>query len=313
MEFHFIINPAAGKKNYYEFLQKELEQKQSTLCANEHSYTIHISNYPKHTCKIAKKIAQEGAQCVIFAVGGDGTFSEIVSSVYNYTNVSVGCIPCGSGNDFIRNFGERNDFLDLEKQFNGKTHLIDLIKTNVGVSSCICSAGLDADIAHAMPTFKKLPFCSGSMAYNMAILKCLMRKLGKSYTIKIDGEEIKGEYLFAAFCNGKAYGGGFLAAPEALLTDGFLDVVLVRKVGLTLIAKIIGKYKKGEHIQNGNIVPELQEIFTFKRAKKICLKPVNANETLLINIDGEIAKAKQFNSEVLPLKGKIFLPENIVV
>ncbi len=312
MQFHFIINPAAGKKDYTDFLKKDIKAAAKTSKIDMINCKIHISKYPKHTCKIAEQIAKTGEECVIFSVGGDGTFSEIMSSVYTYSNVSVGCLPCGSGNDFVRNFGGKENFLDLKKQFEGKAHLIDLIKTNTGISSCICSAGLDADIAYAMPKFKKIPFCGGSMAYNLAILQCLTRKLGKSYTIKIDDEILNGDYLFAAFCNGKAYGGGFLAAPEARLADGLLDVVLVRKVSLTLIAKIIGKYKKGEHIKNGEIVPELRDIFTFKRAKKITLEPMNKNEVLLLNIDGEIAKAKQFSAEVLSLKGQIFLPKNML-
>ena len=66
----------------------------------------------------------------------------------------------------------------------------------------------------------------------------------------IDGEVLTVDCLMCAVCNGRAYGGGFMAGPEAQPDDGWLDVFIVRKVSRRVIAKLLMLYKNGQHFKN---------------------------------------------------------------
>lgn len=112
----------------------------------------------------------------IFAVGGDGTLSEVAAGAIGMENVEVGVIPCGSGNDYIKTFGEIEKFLSPEKQLKATSRMVDMIESEGHLSINLCSIGLDAKVAYEMVKFKAVPFLSGSTAYNLALVKVLLGK-----------------------------------------------------------------------------------------------------------------------------------------
>ena len=64
-------------------------------------------------CRCAAGPAERGRTAGLTA-GGDGTFNEALTGIYGYANAAVGCLPFGSGNDFLRTFGTKEEFLDLD-------------------------------------------------------------------------------------------------------------------------------------------------------------------------------------------------------
>ncbi|HAQ40909.1 MAG TPA: lipid kinase, partial [Clostridiales bacterium] len=123
---------------------------------------------------------------VFYACGGDGTLHEVVNAACGFNHVSVGVIPCGSGNDFIKNFDNADNFHSIESQINGKSVNLDLIKVMNEFAVSVCNIGFDADAAFNMHKFKKVPFVSGSGRYFLSVFYCLMKKLGKNLEIIID-------------------------------------------------------------------------------------------------------------------------------
>ena len=113
---------------------------------------------------------------------------------------------------------------------------IDLLETSLGLSATICAAGLDAQVAYGIPKFRRIPLCGGEVSYLLSIVEQLCGRIGRRVTFTIDDEELTVDCLMCAICNGRAYGGGFLAAPEADPADGWLDVMIVRRVGRLTIA-----------------------------------------------------------------------------
>ncbi len=311
MEYHFIVNPTAGKTDQSKVIPAKIMAAAEKVGVAVEQCHIVTTQYKGHARALAKEIAQQGAPCTIYSVGGDGTFNEVLNGAYPYENAIVGCIPHGSGNDFLRSFGVRDAFLDLEAQFLGQVLEIDLIQSENGVSAAICSVGLDAKIAYGIPKFRRLPLCGGSMAYNLSIAQCLLGKLGQKLTITIDGEVIHKNCLMVAVCNGKAYGGGFYAAPEANLTDGLLDVMIVAKMPLLRVAKVISVYKKGKHLKNGEIVPEMADIITFCHAKTVRIISQQAGEKMILNEDGECVPSTSLEATILPKAAKIILPKGV--
>ena len=76
-------------------------------------YQILVTRYPGHAREIAAQYAEKGRPVRFYACGGDGTFNEVVAGTLGHPEAETACVPCGSGNDFVRNFGTREEFLDL--------------------------------------------------------------------------------------------------------------------------------------------------------------------------------------------------------
>ena len=113
----FIINPAAGSRDRTEKYTKNIQK----VCnARGLSYRIEVSAAPGDCCRIARQAAQTGKEYRIYACGGDGTLNEVVAGVAGYDNASVTCYRGGSGNDFVKIFGNADAFLDLERLLDCK-------------------------------------------------------------------------------------------------------------------------------------------------------------------------------------------------
>ena len=112
-----------------------------------------------------------------------------------------------------------------------------------------------------------------------------------------------------AVCNGRTYGGGFMAGPEAMPDDGWLDVFIVRKVSRRVIAKLLMLYKNGGHFRNGELTEAAKPYFIYRRAKAVTLRAVDGRGPIIATVDGECAPCKQVSVRVQPLAGRILLPQ----
>ncbi len=308
MKHVFIINPASGKQNVDKLLSPKISQAADMLGVQAE---IWVTDAPKHATFLASEYAKKGDAVRLYAVGGDGTLNEVFAGAYQYENAQVAHLPCGSGNDYIRNFGLVEEFLDIQAQIQGKAISVDLIKNKDDICVAIMSVGLDAQVVCAMQKYRRLPGMGGSMAYNLSIVEKLLQPLGEALDITLDGKEIQDKYLIATVCNGQYYGGGFRAAPCARLDDGMLDIVLVKKISRLKIASIISKYKKGEHFHNGEIVFELRNMIDYHRVKEITIRPTK-KESMILNVDGEFAPVPSFTAQVIPKAAKFVIPKDLV-
>ena len=238
----FLLNPTAGKTDCTQQLPQQINAAAARAGLAPEEYTIRITTHAGHARELARAAAagaqQAGEPLRIFTAGGDGTFNEALTGAYGFAGTAVGCLPYGSGNDFLRTFGTREEFLDLDAQLAGGAVPIDLMQTNLGLSATICAAGLDAQVAYGIPKFRRIPLCGGEVSYLLSIVEQLCGHIGRRVEYTIDGETFAVDCLMCAICNGRTYGGGFCAGPEAQPDDGWLDVFIVRKVGRLTIAKL---------------------------------------------------------------------------
>ena len=303
MRYIFIVNPIAGRSDYTEELRETILKLQDA--GGIEKYEILSTEYSGHARKLAREKAEQYLDIEqgvrIYSCGGDGTLNEVMQGVYDcnyhakYDLLEVGCIPCGTGNDFIKNFLDKKEFMNLEKQLNGKSKAIDLLHTQRGISASICSLGFDANVGYTTTRYKKMPFCNGKMAYNMAVLECLLKPISTYLNIHVDEEVYEGEFLLACIANGTTYGGGFRSAPEASVEDGLMDVILVKKISRLFIAKVIAKYSKGEHIIKGEVIPELQSYMIYKKARTVS---VEGQYPFVFNRDGECEKQQSIQVDI---------------
>ena len=309
----FLLNPTAGKADCTRMLPRQIDAAAARAGLATGEYTIRITAHAGHARELANAAArqtrQAGEQLRIYTAGGDGTFNEALTGVYGFENAAVGCLPYGSGNDFLRTFGTKAEFLDLDAQLAGGLVAIDLMQTSLGLSATICAAGLDAQVAYGIPKFRRIPLCGGEAAYALSIVEQLCGHIGRRVEYTIDGETLTVDCLMCAVCNGRTYGGGFCAAPEAQPDDGWLDVYIIRKVSRLTIAKLLGMYKNGGHFRNGQLVKAAEPYFIYRRAKQVSLRAVDGRGPIVATADGECVPKEQITVQVQPLAGRILLPK----
>ena len=313
MRYLFLLNPAAGKQNCTIPLVPRLKEAAARAGIPEDAVTIRTTAYPGHARDLARAAAQAaqtaGETLRVWTAGGDGTLVEALTGVQGFVHAAVGCLPYGSGNDFLRTYGVREEFTDLDAQLAGGEVAIDLMQTNLGLSATICAAGLDAQVAYGIPKFRRIPLCGGEVSYLLSIVEQLCGHIGRRVEYTIDGETFAVDCLMCAICNGRTYGGGFCAGPEAQPDDGWLDVFIVRKVGRLTIAKLLSMYKNGRHFQNGQLVEAAKPYFIYRRAKAVTLRAADGRGPIIATADGECAPCEQVRVEVQPLAGRVWLPK----
>lgn len=302
MKHIFIVNPCAGKADATATLIPGLIEQLASLGVD---YAIELTGYPGHATEIARRWAMTRDPIRFYACGGDGTLNEVLAGAYQYPDAEVACVPLGSGNDMLRNFGIKEEFADIPDLVDGRAVDIDLMAINDRIGAAICSVGLDADVANSMPHFRRMPLVNGSMAYGLSILENFVKHMGYVMSITVDEQTFVGEYMLAAIANGSYYGGGVCAAPTARMDDGLLDVILVKKFSRLRIPTVIGQYMKGEHLQGGEVAPNLTSIITFCRGRHITMRP---ERSLVANIDGECTPETDLEIQVLPRAARFVLP-----
>ena len=297
----FILNPAAGKHSRALDFIPAIE---GYFAAHTGDYTIRVTNRAGDAGIYAKEEAAKGDLVRLYAVGGDGTLNEVTNGAAGAANVEIACVPCGSGNDYVKTFGKPEDFLDLPTLIEGQAVAVDGILCNGELSLNICSLGVDADVCAYMSDFKRLPLVSGSMAYDLGVVKMLCKPAGNNLSVKIttaDGVlERKGRFLFALAANGQYYGGGYCGAPGAVPNDGLLDFVLISVVPKLKMVKLLGGYKRGEHY-----AWDICEHLRGTKMEAVC------DKAACINIDGEILHSKTVSFEVLPGHFRFVMPTTL--
>ncbi len=301
MRYVFIINPAAGKGRAVKKLGIEIAEYCSS---NKLEYSVQITTAPGDAKRFAYEHANKGDEVTIFLAGGEGTVFEALNGVMGYDNVTLAVIPIGSANDFLKFFPKEKKiaFRNLADQIAGKPIKMDAIRA--GEYYCLngCSAGMDAVVAKYMSDFRRIPLVSGSMAYNLAIVKCFLGKIGCRLKLNVDGKDLgTRECLFAVVANGPAYGGGYLAAPDAVPFDGMLNFTVVDGIGKLKILHFIGKYKKGDVKGLDFVHSSMGERFSIKSDIKVPF-----------NLDGEIIEANSMDFEIVKSAVKFLIPSSIV-
>lgn len=268
MKYVFIINPASGKTDYdkiKENIIKTLENEE---------YEIYETKAPKEATEIASRFKNE-ENTVVYSVGGDGTLNEVVNGIAE-GKCKLGIIPTGSGNDFYRTL----------KEAQTENVRLDLGKVNGRYFINIASVGMDAETCNNANKIKsKIKLHS---SYYLALIHTFLTFKSKSLKLKIDKNVYAGDYIIAAICNGKYYGGGFKIAPVASFDDNQFDIYLVSKAGKLKLIKILLAILKSEHEKYNEV-----RKYTGKNIT------ITSENNLIVNIDGEITISKNIEIEMI--------------
>lgn len=295
MKYLFIINPTAGKGNRQKEIVRDIHEGFEDC---DYDYDIYITKAPGDAKQKAKSAAESGEEVSVFACGGEGTVFEVLNGIVGYDNVSLGVIPCGSANDFLKFFPDSAPFSDISEQIKGTAVPTDIIKANDYYCLNGCSVGMDAVVARDMSIFKGWRGVSGSMAYKLAVLKTFFGKIGVSINLSVDGEKPKEENcLFAVIANAPYYGGGYKSAPDANPFDNVLDFTKVDTISKLRVPKFLSLYEKGLHSS--------LDYCTLKKCKTM---EFWAETPVPVNLDGEIIETEHMAFFLVKGGVKFILP-----
>lgn len=280
MKHVFILNAFAGTKD----VTPELQRKIRALCRDD--VVIEYTTCHGDAENIARRYAEAGGDLRVYACGGDGTANEALHGLIGHDHAALGVIPVGTGNDYVRSLpAAREDFLDIEKMINGSTIRVDLLRCGERYALNVVSAGYDCEVADRAQKNKRWPLMSGSFAYKLAIVQCLITKRKHTFIPFADGQQIRlpdgyKTQMLAVAAKGKYYGGGIKATPCAELDDGLVDFMSIPTVPVRKFATLLGPFTRGEHIDN----PKAPFIL-HNKCKELRLDNHGA---LKVGIDGEM-------------------------
>lgn len=284
-----VVNPAAGGGAGLRALPKI----QRFLKELGGDFDLHITSKPKEAKAIAHSAVRLGCGVVV-AVGGDGTVNEVATSLVG-TEVALGVIPTGNGNDFFRITGIDASLLACCKALTaGKFRRIDV--GTLGEDRFFFNAlgvGLNGTIAHRAGRTHLL---RGSPLYLYATLKTIPLYHPPQMKVRIEDYELQSRTTLIAVGNGTSTGGGFQLTPFASPDDGLFDICLVEGVS---------KLKMFYHLprlSRGNI-PRLRSVKMF-RSRKL---EVESETPFTAHLDGEIlgTDLRRLSADLLPKKLKV--------
>jgi diacylglycerol kinase (ATP) len=294
----YLINPISGtkgKSSLKELIARETQKREipfeilPTAADADYSFVKH-------------KIELEQVTDVVIC-GGDGTVNQVVKALAS-TNVQFGIIPMGSGNGLALAAGiPKASAKALNIVFTGKAILTDGFMVNEHFACMLCGLGFDAQVAHQFADQPK----RGLGTYASLTARHFFNAKPYPFRVNANKLEFSTEAFFLSIANSNQFGNNFTIAPQAVLSDGLLDVVIVKKIAkplllLTVMRQVLaGRIRRIENSMSSPVI-------YFQTTELFISNPAEAP----IHIDGEPWEChRQLHIKVLPQYFKLIHSANV--
>jgi YegS/Rv2252/BmrU family lipid kinase len=281
----YIINPISGTREK-SGLQKLIEEKTK-------QENIPFEIFPSVASgdySFLESIIQDEKVTDVVVAGGDGTLSQVVGSLM-HEDVNFGVIPCGSGNGLAMAAGiSKRPTRAIDIILNGKARSIDGLYINDHFSCMLTGIGFDAKVAHEFAKQTQ----RGLRAYAMLVGRNFFSARPYYFTVESNGIKFSTDAYFISIANSNQFGNNFTIAPKALLSDGLLDVVIVKKAAKPLLLYNVlkqifaGKLRKMETSLNLPVIYFQTKQILIENSNHAPMHidgdPVEVSERLKINI-----------------------------
>ena len=210
-------------------------------------YEIAITQYAGHASEIATKAKDDGVDVVV-AVGGDGTVNEVARAIV-HSNTALGIIPCGSGNGLARHLLLP---LNVRKAIDvinrGEVRQLDYGIINDYPFFCTCGMGFDAFVSMKFAEAGK----RGPITYVENVLREGLKYKPETYTIEDDNGTLQYKAFLISCANASQYGNNAYIAPQASMSDGLMDVIIMEpfdvfeapQISIEMFSKTLDKNSK---------------------------------------------------------------------
>lgn len=274
-DFILIANPISGKGK----AKTVAEQAHLALTKKEFKGEIRLTTGSGDAKQFAQEAVSNGIKWVIVC-GGDGTLHEAINGIGNTTEVTLGLIPSGRGNDLATAVGiPRKPEQAIDTLFKGEKKKIDLgyVRSEKGSEhyfSTIATCGYDTEVSRR-GSERSTPF-SGTASYIYAAIVTLFHYKYPFVRIEADFGKHEGPLLLAATGSTKSYGGGFQIVPDAVYDDGLFDVCVIRPVSKFTVLRLMVTLFWGGHVNHSAV--DIQQTRSMK---------IEADPPIMLYADGE--------------------------
>jgi len=294
-KWFFIINPTSrgGKsKKIWPFIRERLIKE-------EIEFDFAFTEYHKHSSKLTQGAVCQGFKSIV-AIGGDGTFHNVVNGLMSQTDyvsrsINLGIIPVGTGNDWVRTHKIPNQYEQaLDILFRGNTKQQDIgriilpktEKENVYFNN-LAGLGFDGYVVNNISRYKRL----GAFAYLIGAISGLFAYKNFEVELRLNKERFQTESLMVVIGLCRYSGGGMQLTDQPNPSDGLFDVSIAKNFSKWDIIKNLTK------LFNGKIVEHpLVENYKTDRLSIV----VAENNEPFIEADGELIGQGGFNVEIIP-------------
>ena len=240
--YHIVVNPKGGKGKGLKALKtvtKMFEQNGIEFC-------VHRTEYAHHATEIVRELSRE-PDCKLIVMGGDGSFNDVLCGIESFENVTLGLIPCGTGNDFARSSGHPTDVKKaVEIILKNEPQYIDYIQLGSVRSLNVVGAGMDVDVLLKYESMKS----RNKINYYIALFDTLAKAKFHHLRITVDdGEPMERSVFMIGIGNGKFIGSGMPVCPDAKIDDGKLSIVIINELPKNRILGAALRFLKGTHVK----------------------------------------------------------------
>ena len=260
-----VINPSARNGR----VLRDLPVIAGVLTTAGATFRLCESTSLEHAKALATQGAAQGEAVV--AVGGDGLTGALAGAVAAAGAGGVlGLIPAGRGNDTARMLGIPADPAGAARNLlAGRARPVDLIGVRAADGAEAIVAGSvylgvpseGGEIANASRLTR------GPAGYLLAGLRALVAWQPATFTVRVDGKAAAGTAVTGSaagempgFCvvvaNSAYLAAGKKAAPAADMTDGLLNVIMVRRARKVTFAWVMLKAGQGTHVQLSQVTTD---------------------------------------------------------
>lgn len=285
-----VLNPLAGNAADIENVQAAMQLWQ----ARGWDVEVMPTEYAGHAIELAQEAAARN-YTIVAAAGGDGTVNEVVNGIA-HTETALAVLPLGTGNVWVRELKLPLNPQEAAANLSlGHTVQLDLGQANERYFLLMAGVGFDAAVTRAVHPEAKRKL--GILAYLVQAMLTAREVRGTRCRIELDGRVVKGRVLMVVIGNSRLYGGFLQITHHAALTDGLLDVAVikgqdVRSAPLHILSILLRRY---------NLNPDMD----YYRAREVQITSV---EPLEVQVDGDSIGTTPMRFRVAPHALRALVP-----
>lgn len=285
-----IVNFIAGGKHGKK-VKKALSIVENRLKERKIEYFVHKTEYKGHGTALTKELIESGSKQIV-VIGGDGTLHEVINGFTNFEEVTLGLVPCGTGNDFAHALGLPKDPIKaIDLIIDGEAKYTDFMQLPTVRGINVVGMGIDVDVLVRYSKLKR----KSKFGYTWCLIKTLMNFNYVDFDAQVNGQTKHYRSFIVAIANGNVYGGGIPICPPANPTDKTLDLVTVKEIKKSKLLFALIKLLKGKLLT----LPQSEHA----NCNRVT---ITAKSPYIVNVDGELYPDIPFDVQIVSDKLKMF-------
>ena len=269
-----LINPNSSKQK----VKRILDVIESMLQKDWIAFDVFIEEWPEQINDFKE----------IWLIGGDGTVNFLLNH-YTTIYIPIAVFKGGTGNDIAWElYGNISTEAQVTNLLSCKARAVDAGVCNGKIFMNGVGIGFDGEVLRSIKTVRKI---GGHMGYLFMVLKTILTYKENNYKISFGNQLLKGKYLLVMVTNSTRTGGGFKVSPEAILTDGKLNLIICKPFSILKRLFHLPVIQAGKHLHQ-----------TYIRHELIDTLSIGCDKTILAQLDGELIEGDKFDIKILPKK-----------